>query len=580
MLKVRISLALLLVAVLISWGGVSSNAAPSDDQAGQWYYDRFASPKEASHYNINALSLDGAGNGWLATIVSGGGKMMMQLTKGQLSDGQFAFSGMAVEDMVMAEDGSSGWAIGFDSDNQAGNPATKLLRYADGGWSDASASIVARGMHYKFALSRDAKNGWAAGIHQVDGHPVTTLLHLVDGKWQDDTNTVSGALIFTAIATDPAAQQVWAAAYVRDFAKGPTLYRLHDGKWSAPDAAQHYVIQSLAVDDSGNGWALPNTDHQFDDSLVTDSLIRFHADGTTTLVKNTLIADSKVRLTQLALDGAGNGWVLGSSERGANLPPLTVMIRLQGDSATNWQYAGAQDVEGAQTYPIFGLPKYLAIRGGAAWAALDGGKLIHFGTLPFAAPAPAAEFGANIKNQCFDNSYCLYDMGFLSFWQTHGGLAQFGLPVTEPLYERLDDGKIYLVQYTERARFELHPENLPSSRVLLGLLGNKLAAGREAEQPFQPAQAGDGGVYFKETSHNSTGVIYTYWQQHGGLAVFGYPISEAFQEKSATDGKMYLVQYFERNRLEGHPENGDPNYQVLLGLLGVQQFQATYGNKP
>ncbi len=60
-----------------------------------------------------------------------------------------------------------------------------------------------------------------------------------------------------------------------------------------------------------------------------------------------------------------------------------------------------------------------------------------------------------------------------------------------------------------------------------------------------------------------------YWQTDGGLPVYGYPISEAFQEVSPTDGKLYLVQYFERNRLEYHPELPDL-YRVSLGLLGTE----------
>ena len=57
-----------------------------------------------------------------------------------------------------------------------------------------------------------------------------------------------------------------------------------------------------------------------------------------------------------------------------------------------------------------------------------------------------------------------------------------------------------------------------------------------------------------------------------GLPVYGYPISEAFDEVSPTDGKTYLVQYFERNRLEYHPELNDL-FKISLGLLGVQVLQ-------
>ena len=56
-----------------------------------------------------------------------------------------------------------------------------------------------------------------------------------------------------------------------------------------------------------------------------------------------------------------------------------------------------------------------------------------------------------------------------------------------------------------------------------------------------------------------------FWEQNGGLAVFGYPITAATNEKTA-DG-TFLTQYFERNRFELHPDKPRP-YDVLLGRLG------------
>jgi hypothetical protein len=77
------------------------------------------------------------------------------------------------------------------------------------------------------------------------------------------------------------------------------------------------------------------------------------------------------------------------------------------------------------------------------------------------------------------------------------------------------------------------------------------------------------------TKHSLAEPFLAYWRSQGGLAVFGYPISEAFEETNETDGKTYLVQYFERNRFEFHPEN-QPPYDVLLGLLGrnIMELQA------
>src|SRR4051794_10507611 len=52
--------------------------------------------------------------------------------------------------------------------------------------------------------------------------------------------------------------------------------------------------------------------------------------------------------------------------------------------------------------------------------------------------------------------------------------ALFGLPIGEPQPGiNVADGKTYLTQWFERARFELHPEVGPTA-VLLGLLGNEV----------------------------------------------------------------------------------------------------------
>jgi hypothetical protein len=57
--------------------------------------------------------------------------------------------------------------------------------------------------------------------------------------------------------------------------------------------------------------------------------------------------------------------------------------------------------------------------------------------------------------------------------------ALFGLPLGEAATETIE-GKQYTVQWFERARFELHPENSPPHNVLLGLLGNEMLTVKEA----------------------------------------------------------------------------------------------------
>ncbi len=75
---------------------------------------------------------------------------------------------------------------------------------------------------------------------------------------------------------------------------------------------------------------------------------------------------------------------------------------------------------------------------------------------------------------------------FLAAWQANGlqlddnpvvsaaeSLALFGLPIS-PAQTEVIEGQPYLVQWFERARFELHPQNPPPFNVLFGLLGNDL----------------------------------------------------------------------------------------------------------
>ena len=162
---------------------------------------------------------------------------------------------------------------------------------------------------------------------------------------------------------------------------------------------------------------------------------------------------------------------------------------------------------------------------------------------------------------------------FHDYWNANGGLFRFGYPLTEP-YDELSqtDGNTYSTQYFERARFEHHPEFAGTQfEVLLGLLGRETTASRTAENPFkpiaQPAASADVDFY-PETGHTLGGGFRDYWAANGGLMSFGYPISEQFQEVSKTDGQTHTVQYFERVRVEWHPENQGTDYEYLLGHLG------------
>lgn len=135
--------------------------------------------------------------------------------------------------------------------------------------------------------------------------------------------------------------------------------------------------------------------------------------------------------------------------------------------------------------------------------------------------------------------------------------------------------------------FDKRPRILLFLSILLPLLliagGNSGASNRQqapaslsAFQPAKPIFLTDpvpdpkqpGVVWFAPTGHTLRGTFLDYWNKNGGLAQFGYPLTEEFFEEIGPEQKQYRVQYFERNRFEYHPENIGTPSEVLLGMLG------------
>lgn len=170
---------------------------------------------------------------------------------------------------------------------------------------------------------------------------------------------------------------------------------------------------------------------------------------------------------------------------------------------------------------------------------------------------------------------------FLTLWQrTPNALFVLGYPISQPFIEEsfTHPGEFYRVQYFERAVLEEHPEYYGTPHYILGrLMGNELLKGREGEVAFQPVADTGNAQYDGATRHtlgNEPAPFRRFWQANGGLAVFGHPTSEQFQEVNRADGQVYWVQYFERQRMEWHPDESNPQYQVLLGLLGNEYRDA------
>ena len=102
----------------------------------------------------------------------------------------------------------------------------------------------------------------------------------------------------------------------------------------------------------------------------------------------------------------------------------------------------------------------------------------------------------------------------------------------------------------------------------------------KGDPPFQPTNPARDCTYVAETSHNLCGLFRDYWQGHGlefgdpaityreSLALFGYPLSEAFTNPVTG----LTTQYFERAVFEHHPDNPEP-YRVLLRRLGAEALE-------
>ena len=200
--------------------------------------------------------------------------------------------------------------------------------------------------------------------------------------------------------------------------------------------------------------------------------------------------------------------------------------------------------------------------------------LLQFSALCFFVPAAQAA-----EQLCFtETSYCI-DGRIREFWQQNGGLAVFGFPIGNP--EQISvDGKTITAQRFERNRLELHPENARPYDVLLGRLGVDRLTQQGRDWFTFPKSSDTGGCrVFAETGHAVCGEILGAWRKNGiqldtkaaiseaeSLALFGLPISGLVSE-TLSDGRQYQVQWFERARIELHPENSAP-YNILLGLLG------------
>lgn len=96
------------------------------------------------------------------------------------------------------------------------------------------------------------------------------------------------------------------------------------------------------------------------------------------------------------------------------------------------------------------------------------------------------------------------------------------------------------------------------------IAGLKVALGEGGNRPPAPGADPVTGKYIHEA-------FAPFYATHGGVDIFGRPVSGAFNEDAR------LTQYFERSVMQHFPENKEP-YVVQLRLLGAEELKRRYPN--
>lgn len=168
-------------------------------------------------------------------------------------------------------------------------------------------------------------------------------------------------------------------------------------------------------------------------------------------------------------------------------------------------------------------------------------------------PVPGAQFfkqtGHNVA------------FAFLKAYDAFGGAEMLGYPRTEAIPY---NGRT--IQLFQRAVMEYHPEASGTpGEVALWLVGSNATQGRQ----FAPGKQGKDDPthqWFPQTSHTVANAFLKFYNAHGGPAILGYPLSDEMVDV-LPDGAVHTVQYFQRGRLEYHPELAGKPGEVSLGLL-------------
>lgn len=178
---------------------------------------------------------------------------------------------------------------------------------------------------------------------------------------------------------------------------------------------------------------------------------------------------------------------------------------------------------------------------------------------------------AQDRVRCFDEtSFCLRGT-FLDYWERNGAERVFGYPISAVQLATSENTWTGPVQWFERDRLEDHGLD----GIMRGRLGADLLNLRGEQWWLQPHQGTipNGCEHFVQTRQVLCEPLLSYWRSNGGVDRFGLPLTAL--RKETIEGWTGAVQYFERARLELHPEAPSTD-QIQIGRLGSAILD-TYG---
>ncbi|HEY0603578.1 MAG TPA: hypothetical protein VGD58_11740 [Herpetosiphonaceae bacterium] len=428
---------------------------------------------------------------------------------------------------VVTIDNRTALAVGYQRDDHS-KPIRPLALAFDGtAWRDISDARWTTGRLTGITMVSRTE-GWITGsFEQANGSPRPVILHYKDGIWTE-----------ASLPAMPA-----------------------DLHWA--------MASNITMRDASEGWALLE-DYR---AVCTRTTFLHYTSGRWTIVPPETYGHDPIIAFGM-IPGTNKGWATQSGCREGT--PSQPNRRLRFDQGTF-----TLDVGGAQLAPTRYALKSEQIQWGAA-----NGSIMRYSSEVL----PTARVANSGRERYFETTGHTLSGAFRRYYESHGlelgdrgisareSLALFGYPLSEPFEEvNPDTGQVLQVQYFERARMEYHPDNPEPYTVLLGRLTvpNLLRRTNNSEpQPGFPAgPVGSDCERFEATGYDLCPPLRSFWNRNGGLPVFGYPITAAREEVSQTDGATYVTQYFERERLEYHPEQRDTPYETLLGLLGAEELR-------